>query len=306
MNHIRVYHVDAFTQIPFEGNPAGVVPDASRLTLTQMQKIANQLNLPETAFLLPAIDPNADYRVRYFTPQEEIDFCGHATVASVWLLANEYGWAKRADQITLETNIGLIPVHWDKYENQIGKVTMTQISPEVRDAPYDKSEIADLLGFDIDQLDDRFPIKLAYTGNWTLIVPIKTHQAIDAAKPKMDQLALFNKKYSISNTHLFTFDAKQGFDLYTRDFAPSIGIPEDPVTGAANGALTGYLVLENIISKEKSHLIIGQGDAVGRPGTLYVTIIPTETDIAIQVGGFAHVTIAGNLRLPESWRDSLD
>ena len=61
MNHIRVYHVDAFTQNPFEGNPAGVVPDASRLTLTQMQKIANQLNLPETAFLLPAIDPNQTF-----------------------------------------------------------------------------------------------------------------------------------------------------------------------------------------------------------------------------------------------------
>lgn len=306
MNQIRIYHVDAFTQNPFEGNPAGVVPDAGRLTLTQMQKIANQLNLSETAFLLPASDPKADYRVRYFTPQEEINFCGHATVASVWLLANEYGWAERADRLTLETNIGLIPVHWDKYENQIGKVTMTQISPEVKDAPYDKSEIADLIGIDIDQLDERFPIKLAYTGNWTLIVPIKTHQAIDAAKPKMDQLALSNKKFSISNTHLFTFDAKQGFDLYTRDFAPAVGIPEDPVTGAANGALTGYLVLESIISKEKTRLTIGQGDAVGRPGTLYVTIVPTDSDIVIQVGGFAHVTIEGNLRLPESWRDSFD
>jgi trans-2,3-dihydro-3-hydroxyanthranilate isomerase len=300
MNQIRVYHVDAFTQNPFEGNPAGVVPDASTLTLTQMQKIANQLNLPETAFLLPSSDPKADFRVRYFTPQEEINFCGHATVASVWLLANEYGWAERADHITLETNIGLIPVHWDKNDNKISKVTMTQISPQVKEAPYDKLEIANLIGIDPDQLDERFPIKLAYTGNWTLIVPVKTHQAIDAAKPKMDQLALFNKKYSISNTHLFTFNAKQGFDLYTRDFAPAIGIPEDPVTGAANGALTGYLVLENIVSKEKTHLTIGQGDAVGRPGTLYVTIVSTEPDIVIQVGGFAHVTLEGNLRLPES------
>ncbi|AFH61312.1 PhzF family phenazine biosynthesis protein [Paenibacillus caseinilyticus] len=300
MKQIRVYHVDAFTQNPFEGNPAGVVPDASDLTLTQMQKIANELNLPETAFLLPPTDPKADFRVRYFTPQEEINFCGHATVASVWLLANEYGWAQRADHITLETNIGLIPVHWDQGETKVSKVTMTQISPQVKEAPFhDRLEIANLIGVDVDQLDERFPIKLAYTGNWTLIVPVKTHQAIDLAQPKMDQLAMFNKKYSISNTHLFTFDAKQGFDLYTRDFAPAIGIPEDPVTGAANGALTGYLVLENIISKEKTHLTIGQGDALGRPGTLYVTIKTTETDMLIQVGGFAHVTLEGNLRLPE-------
>lgn len=116
----------------------------------------------------------------------------------------------------------------------------------------------------------------------------------------MDQLALFNEKYSIRNTHLFTFDAKQGFDLYKRDFAPAIGILEDPVTGAANGALTGYLVLENIVSKEKTHLTIGQGDAVGRPGTLHVTVVPTESDIVVQVGGFAYVTLEGLLRLPES------
>jgi trans-2,3-dihydro-3-hydroxyanthranilate isomerase len=113
-------------------------------------------------------------------------------------------------------------------------------------------------------------------------------------------LAEFNRRYSISNTHLFTFDAKQGFDLYTRDFAPAVGIPEDPVTGAANGALAGYLVLERIISKEKTRLTIGQGDAMGRPGKLYVTIQSIDQDIVIQVGGYAHVTLEGVLRLPQS------
>jgi PhzF family phenazine biosynthesis protein len=300
MKQIKVYHIDAFTQNPFEGNPAGVVPDASNLTLTQMQKIANELNLPESAFLLPPTDPKADFRVRYFTPQEEINFCGHATIGSAWLLASEYGWAEKDDHIIFETNVGLIPVHWDKHENRINMVTMTQVSPKVKEIELDKLEIAQLVGIPPDQLDERFPIKLANTGNWHLLVPIKTHQAVDAAKPKWDQLALLNKKYNISTTHLFTFDAKPGFDLYTRDFAPAIGIPEDPVTGAANGALAGYLVLEGIVSKEETHrLTIGQGDAIGRPGTLYVTSIPTESDIVIKVGGFAHVTLEGTLRLSE-------
>jgi PhzF family phenazine biosynthesis protein len=149
-------------------------------------------------------------------------------------------------------------------------------------------------------LDDRFPIKLANTGNWHLIVPVKTHQAIDAARPRQDELALLNKKHTISTTHLFTFDAKPGFDLYTRDFAPAVGIPEDPVTGAANGALAGYLMLEGILSKDKTHrLTIGQGDAIGRPGRLFVNIIPGESEIIIKVGGVAHVTLEGILRLPE-------
>jgi trans-2,3-dihydro-3-hydroxyanthranilate isomerase len=300
MKQIRVYHIDAFTQNPFEGNPAGVVPDASDLTLAQMQKIANELNLPESAFLLPPTDPKADFRVRYFTPQEEINFCGHATIGSAWLLASEYGWAEKADHIIFETNVGLIPVHWDKHENRVSMVTMTQVAPKVKEVELDKLEIAQLVGIPPDQLDERFPIKLANTGNWHLLVPIKTHQAVDAAKPKWDQLALLNKKYNISTTHLFTFDAKPGFDLYTRDFAPAIGIPEDSVTGAANGALAGYLVLEGIISKEETHrLTIGQGDAIGRPGTLYITCIPTESDIVIKVGGFAHVTLEGTLRLSE-------
>ncbi|WP_123040449.1 PhzF family phenazine biosynthesis protein [Cohnella candidum] len=298
MKPISVYHVDAFTQKPFEGNPAGVVPDAGSLTVTQMQKIANQLRLPETAFLMPPTDPKADFRIRYFTPQEEIPFCGHATVGSVWLLAHEYGWANRADHVTLETNVGLIPVHWELSESNAGKVTMTQISPQVKEAPFvDPSELADLIGLDADQLDDRYPIKLAFTGNWTLIVPVKTHQAVDASKPNMDAMALYNRKFSISNTHLFTFDAKPGFDLYTRDFAPSIGIPEDPVTGAANGALAGYLALEKIIGPETTRLKIGQGDALGRPGMLYVTAQSSDGDVVIQVGGYAHVTIEGTLRM---------
>lgn len=300
MKQIQVYQIDAFTQNPFEGNPAGVVPDASDLTLTQMQKIANGMNLPESAFLLPPTNPKADFRVRYFTPHEEINFCGHATVGSAWLLATEYGWAEKADQIIFETNVGLIPVRWDKSENKITLVTMTQVSPKTNEIELDKPEIAHLLGIRPDQLDDRFPIKLANTGNWHLIVPVTTHQAIDAAKPSWDALALLNKRYSISTTHLFTFDAKPGFDLYTRDFAPAIGIPEDPVTGAANGALAGYLVLEGILSKEETHrLIIGQGDAIERPGTLIVNIIPGESDIIIEVGGSAHVTLEGILRLPE-------
>jgi trans-2,3-dihydro-3-hydroxyanthranilate isomerase len=103
MKQIRVYHIDAFTKNPFEGNPAGVIPDASDLTETQMQKIANELNLPESAFLQPPTNPKADFRVRYFTPQEEINFCGHATVGSAWLLATEYGWGEKADHIVFET-----------------------------------------------------------------------------------------------------------------------------------------------------------------------------------------------------------
>ena len=78
MREIRVYHVDAFTKQKFGGNTAGVVLDAEKLTVCEMQSIANELNLSESVFLLPSQNDEADYKVKYFTPTEEINFCGHA------------------------------------------------------------------------------------------------------------------------------------------------------------------------------------------------------------------------------------
>jgi trans-2,3-dihydro-3-hydroxyanthranilate isomerase len=299
VKQVRVYHVDAFTDQPFGGNPAGVVPDADGLDETTMQRIARELNLSETAFLLPTDNRDADYRVRYFTPTTEIDFCGHATVGLAWILATEYGWAEKAEQVVFETNKGHIPVAWSKQDGKVKAVTMTQVSPKVRNVDLDLQEAARLAGIPAEQLDDRFPVRLGYTGNWHLLIPVKSRAAIDAAEPRMAELGEMNRLHGISTTHLFTFDSPDGYDLYTRDFAPAVGIPEDPVTGAANGALAGYLVLEGILNpRETHHLTIGQGHAIGRPGTLYVTIRPANPDPVVQVGGSAVMTISGTLNLP--------
>ncbi|GAA4704850.1 PhzF family phenazine biosynthesis protein [Brevibacillus fulvus] len=299
MRQITVYHVDAFTDQPFGGNPAGVVPDAGDLTEQEMQRIANELHLPESAFLLPSDRPDADFRVRYFTPQQEIDFCGHATLGSAWLLASERNWAKRTERVVFSTNVGLVPIDWAKGETRLSQVTMTQIGPKVAELAVARQELARMLGLSVDDLDDRYPIRLASTGVWHLMVPVKSRQAIDHARPQLQELSLHNKQHGIGTTHLFTFERGTDYDLYTRDFAPAVGIPEDPVTGAANGALAGYLVLEGLLEQTKRHqLRIAQGDAIHRPGRLNITITPGEEGPIIQVGGSAHVTISGQLRLP--------
>ncbi|WNC16658.1 PhzF family phenazine biosynthesis protein [Brevibacillus brevis] len=298
MKLVSVYHVDAFTNAPFAGNPAGVVPDAGTLTVPQMQRIANELNLPESAFLMESDRPDADFRIRYFTPATEIDFCGHATVGSTWLLATERGWLEKGRPIVFETNVGLIPVELDSVDGQLRNVTMTQIAPSVREIGVDPEEVARLVGIRAEDMDDRYPMKLASTGGVHLLVPVRTRDAIDRAVPLSSELAALNRKHGITTTHLFTWDAPAGYDLYTRDFAPAIGIPEDPVTGAANGALSGYLALEGMLAKGEVHqLVIGQGHAIGRPGTLHVTVETTGAHPVIRVGGAAHITIAGQLRL---------
>ncbi|OCA90357.1 PhzF family phenazine biosynthesis protein [Bacillus sp. FJAT-27225] len=298
MREIRVFHVDAFTTQKFGGNTAGVVLDAEKLTESEMQSIAKELNLPESVFLLPSQNNNADYKVKFFTPTEEINFCGHATVGLTWLLATEFGLAKHKDGIVLETNIGNIPVMWHKEGGELTVVEMTQVTPQTKEIAIDYNILSQMIGVKSNSIDLEYPIKLANTGNWHLLVPIKDQEAIDEAMPDLAALGKHNKEHTISTTHLYTFNTKKDVDIYTRDFAPGVGISEDPVTGAANGALAGFLYLEGLISQTKTtNLKIAQGDAVGRPGLLNVTVIPNKTNPAIKVAGAAITTIRGILTI---------
>ncbi|NOG26415.1 PhzF family phenazine biosynthesis protein [Lysinibacillus fusiformis] len=293
---IEFYYVDAFTTETFGGNPAGVIPNAENLTDEEMQKIANELNLSETAFLLPSTNANANYKIRYFTPTKEVDFCGHATLGTAWLMATKYNWIDKDDKIVFESNIGKIPVKWLMENNQLTQVSMTQVRPQVKSIDISPAVVADLVGIHETDIDDRYPIKIANTGVPHLMVPVKTRQAIDQAEPNLNELKKMNNDFNISTTHLFTFDTNGQFDIYTRDFCPNIGIDEDPVTGAANGALGGYLYLENILAQQERHqLMIGQGHTINRPGILYVTITPDAENAVIEVAGAAVVSIEGKI-----------
>ncbi|MGE7794277.1 PhzF family phenazine biosynthesis protein [Lysinibacillus fusiformis] len=291
---IEFFYVDAFTTETFGGNPAGVIPNAENLTDEDMQKIANELNLSETAFLLPTSNADANYKIRYFTPTKEVDFCGHATLGTAWLMATKYNWIDKEDKIVFESNIGLIPVKWLMENNQLTRVSMTQVRPKVKSIDISPAVVANLVGIHETDIDDRYPIKIANTGVPHLMVPVNTRQAIDQAEPNLNELKKMNNDFNISTTHLFTFDTNGQFDIYTRDFCPNIGIDEDPVTGAANGALGGYLYLENILAQQERHqLMIGQGHTINRPGILYVTITPDAENAVIEVAGAAVVSIEG-------------
>lgn len=299
MKKIQVYHVDAFTDLVFGGNAAGLVPDAEGLNEYDMQKIARELNLSETAFLFPSDVKEYDFVVRYFTPSSEINFCGHATVGLAWIMATEYGWLRKAPQIRLKTNIGIVPVEWSMNEDNLTGVVMTQVAPKTKDIDIDQKELCRIVGVNSKDIDDNYPIKLAYTGNWHLLIPVKTSDAINAAVPLFDELRDLNRKMDVSTTHLFTFDSfDKRYKIYTRDFAPAVGILEDPVTGAANGALAGYLVIEDIMDSKKDHeFTIAQGHAVGRPGELAIKIIAGESNPMIKVGGKAVISIKGTINL---------
>ena len=153
-----------------------------------------------------------------------LNFCGHATVGLTWLLATEFGLAKHEDGIVLETNIGNIPVMWHKEGEELTVVEMTQVTPQTQEIAIDFKILSQMIGVKSDSIDLKYPIKLANTGNWHLLVPIKDQEAIDNAIPDLVALAKHNKEHTISTTHLYTFNTKKDVDIYTRDFAPGIGI----------------------------------------------------------------------------------
>ncbi|OXT15634.1 PhzF family phenazine biosynthesis protein [Bacillus sp. OG2] len=297
MKNITFYQVDAFTDQAFGGNPAGVVPEAAILEEEEMQLAAREFNLSETAFLSPSGSENADFRVRYFTPSCEIDFCGHATLSAAWIMASELDWLRHNREIRFETNIGIVPVIFQTEGEKLVSAEMTQISPKIKEIEYSLEELCQMIGVSSADIDDRYPIRLGYTGNWHLLVPLKTREAIDGAAPQFDLVEEHNRRLGISTTHLFTFDAKgMEYDIYTRDFAPAAGIREDPVTGSANGALAGYLMLENILEQGRNHMLaIGQGHAAGRPGLLQAGISSDGESIRITIGGSAVPVISGTL-----------
>ena len=240
MDRRRTLLVDAFAADPLAGNAAGVVPDASGLSESQMRAVARELSVSETAFLFPADgdDADADRRVRYFTPAQEVDLCGHATIAShAHLFADG---AIGAGTHSLATNVGVLEIRVEEE----GTVWMTQGDPEVRRVDADYDRLADALGVPVDALRDasNLPVARATTGLPFLLVPVAFLEPLGHAAPDMAAVEALADDYDAAGVYAFTFDTLDADStLHARMFAPGTGVPEDPVTGTASGACGAYL-----------------------------------------------------------------
>jgi PhzF family phenazine biosynthesis protein len=288
--------VDAFTDEPLTGNAAGVVPDADGLDDEQMGAIAAELGASETAFLTDSAD--ADRRIRYFTPTDEVDLCGHATIASHAYLF-ERGEID-AGEHTLETNVGVLDITAE--EN--GLVWMTQDRPEIRrvDAEYD--EVADALGLDAAALEDvgaDLPLARSTTGLPFLMIPVNFMDHLRALEPDMRAIEELSRAHDTAGVYAFTFDTLDGdATLHARMFAPTAGVPEDPVTGTASGACGAYLREYDAFDKIPEEMIFEQGHFVDRPGRVHV-----RARGEIEVGGRAVTALDGDLVVPESEDDEI-
>lgn len=289
--------VDAFTDEPMAGNPAGVVPEAEGLDDEQFGKIAGELGASETAFVLPAED--ADRRLRYFTPETEVDLCGHATVAAHALLFERDH--VDAGSHTLATEAGTFEIEID----EDGTVWMEQATAAVRRADVSYDEVADALGVDVATLRDvgaDFPLSAASTGVPFLLVPVNYFEHLGDADPDMRAVADLCASVDAEGLYAFTFDTLDGdATIHARSFVPLAGIPEDPVTGTGAGAACAYLRQERALDGERDELVVEQGHFLDRPGRVRV-----ETDgHDVRVGGRAVTTLDGTLTVPESEDDDI-
>ena len=270
MSKRRVLILDAFTDQPFYGNPCGVVPDASGLTDDEMQKIARELNLPETSFV--SASDKADFRVRYFTPRYELGFAGHPTIATSYMLALE-GMTpldKPVNTITLEFNIGVLPVDLLADNGKPVSAVMTQSAPVFCDEVTADELAACFKGFSREDFADGINPRVVGTGSKFLIASIKSLDKLAAIEMNREKLCETVDRVGVNAAYIFTpygYDAATGMHGRLQD---PRGTFEDPFTGAAVGAAGAYMVQYGLTDKEE--ISVEQGNFVNRPGhgTLYI------------------------------------
>ncbi len=279
---IDVFVVNGFTHNGQGGNPAGVVLDAAGLRDENMQHIATAMGLSETAFVLPA--DQQDYQVRFFTPTSEVDFCGHATVATYSLL-----WRKRLlkkPTVSQLTKAGVLAVQVD--DN--GLVRMNQALPRFGQM-LDVASLAAVLGLEVSDIADTgLPVQILSTGLADIMVPVVSEAALASIHPDLPVMAALNRQTGSIGVHAFTLDsADPTISAHCRNFAPLVGIDEETATGSSCGALACYLShhLAGPADRFGGEYLFEQGKAMGNPSRLSALVSMADDQITgIVVGGY--------------------
>jgi trans-2,3-dihydro-3-hydroxyanthranilate isomerase len=299
--------VDVFTDRPFGGNPLAVFPDAEGLATDEMQSIAREMNLSETTFVFPPQVEHTDFKVRIFTPAAELPFAGHPVVGTHWVLG-ALGRVKLQEPVTtvrFELGVGVLPADLHVVGGHVEKVVMTQAKPTFLAVLDDTTQLAKGLGLEAEAIAETgLPVQVVSTGVPQMMVPVRglgEVQRLDAGR--LDTAALSRACDAVGTQCVMVFcleTERTESTVHARMFAPLLGVPEDPATGSANGALGAYLVHHRAIAVTEPTVKITseQGLEINRPSTLFVEVDHTGGDItAVRVGGQVVLVAEGTVRL---------
>jgi trans-2,3-dihydro-3-hydroxyanthranilate isomerase len=308
MNTIRIKQVDAFTLKPFTGNPAGVVVQADGLSAEDMQKIANEMNVSETVFALkPTNEDLADVRLRWFTPTQEVDLCGHATIAMFHALAEEGHFGLEVDEnqsFLVETRSGILTVDVE-WKDMLPYIKFSIPVPEFFPFPDDIAVLCGALGLSEIELSKKARPQITREGY--CFVPVSDFDSLKSLDPNMMLLKKLKDRHDLSGFAVVTTDTgDRDIDWHMRFFAPSLGVNEDPVTGSANGPMAVYLLHNGLLDDRKKYFSLrgSQGRFVGRPGLVTVNMtvrdgVADELQIAGQAVTVLDGTLIINTQMPE-------
>ena len=280
-HHFKYVLVDVFTKIRLQGNPLAVFPMADGIPDLAMQKIAGELNLSETVFLCKAKDSRALARARIFTPRQELDFAGHPTLGSAYVLSTSNS---PISEFAIAENIGLVQIEMNMADG--GPLFWLTTPPVKLSEEMDASLCARLLNLPLEDIAPNCPPQFASAGSPLLFVCLASPEAVDRAE--LQSAYLKDALGSVNSVGTFIFSPKapgSGLDVYSRMFAPQTGIAEDPATGGATGPLAALMLSRGMLPRRNLQFTSEQGVKMGRPSRLHVKLEIDGPDVSIKIGG---------------------
>ena len=274
---MQYYIVDAFTNMLFGGNPAGVVLlDGNFPNDSLMQQVAAELRYSETAFVRR--DGAGEFTVRYFTPRSEVDLCGHATIATFGLL---WQLGKVGDNVCMNHTLA------GDLEVMAGERVMMQMAtPRMVGEVKDVERLCRIMQCAVPLL----PVEIISTGLPDIMLPVQSEEELEALAPDMAALAALSRELEVVGVHAFV-QTGDGYTAHVRNFGPLYGVDEESATGTANAALTHYLQRRDFI-QTGSECSFMQGEKMGRPSVVETLLRPDGT---IYVGGKCRIAAKGEL-----------
>lgn len=279
----QMHIVDVFTGEKYAGNQLAVFHETADMSTNEMQQIAQEMDYSESTFIDSPEQRDGGYDVRIFDPVEELPFAGHPTLGTAYVI-REFVRDDSPDDLRLNLGVGQIPVTVERDDGD-ETLWMQQVPPSFEDT-FERSFAARILSLEETDLDDRYPVQLISTGLPTLVVPLRSLDAMQRAainhEPYYEELI---EPYGNLNILLFAPETYDDHDLNVRVFADCGGIPEDPATGSSNGCLAAYLVEYDYFGIEEIDVQVEQGYEIDRPSLLYLRAHRSEDDIEVHVGG---------------------
>lgn len=299
--------VSTFTDVAYGGNPAWVVTGADAdIDDAKLLKLASELNpVSDTVFVFPG-DNECELMLRFFSGSEEINFSGHGTIAAYYAIEDQnlVYFTEPMCMVRQKTKSGVQSIELRLKNRKIRRVTVSLAAPQFISSPLDTKQIARFLGIPpISITNTNQPLGIVtFSGSTEIVVPIDSCETIVQMQPNFPVMKNFCDRLQYTGVIAYCMKAiEKENTAHMRHFAPSVGINEDPVSGAAGATLASFLVHNRLIPvEETTRLIIEQGNAMRHPGVVYVHVHTYKEQILkVTFGGQGVITFEGRIRLPE-------